>query len=111
MIEHTNHTVINDDSGHPQFVVVPYNEYVEHFKFESDEALIPHAVVRLQVANDCTLMEAWRRHLKLSQTEVATKMKTSQPNYAKIEKSENPRRDTLARVAAALGIDTLQLSE
>jgi DNA-binding XRE family transcriptional regulator len=111
MIEHTNHTVINDDSGHPQFVVIPYNEYVQRFQADADEALIPNAVVRLQVANDCTLMEAWRRHLKLSQADVAAQLGTSLPNYAKIEKNDNPRSDTIARVAAAMDIDTEQLTE
>ena len=108
MSARTNHTIIYEDDA-PRFVVVPYDEYLE--AFGEDDALIPHEVVQIQVGRDCTLMEAWRRYQKLTQKEVAWRLVISQPAYAKMEKSERPRKETIEKVAAALGISPEQLAE
>ena len=107
MIARTSHTVIYDDDA-PRFVVVPYDDYVEAF---SNEALIPHEVVAIQVDRDCTLMEAWRRHKGMTQEAVAAELEISQPAYAKMEKGGNPRPETLERVAAVFEVEPEQLRE
>ena len=54
-------------------------------------------------------MTAWREHLGLTQVEVASRLGISQAAYAQMERSKQPRRATLEKVAAALGLETDQL--
>src|SRR5699024_11668883 len=103
----TNIQTINDTAGKPAFVVMPYEQYLaEH----PDEALIPHAVVELMVDSDITLMAAWRRHLGLTQAQVAQRIGVSQAAYAQFERADKPRRATLDKVAAAFGVAAEQLT-
>lgn len=54
-------------------------------------------------------VRAWREYLRLTQAEVAARMGVSQAAYAQMESAKRPRKATLARIAAALGIDVEQL--
>ena len=47
---------------------------------------------------------AWRRHLGLTQAEVAERLGISQPAYAQQETAERPRKATRERIAKALDI-------
>ncbi|MCR4158826.1 helix-turn-helix transcriptional regulator [Kerstersia gyiorum] len=67
--------------------------------------MIPHAVISATV-DGATPVRAWREHLGLTQAEVATQLGISQSAYAQQEASERPRKSTLAKIAAALGIKT-----
>jgi DNA-binding XRE family transcriptional regulator len=80
---------------------------------EADElaqrGLIPWEVVRRSINEDISNARAWREYLKLTQQEVADRIGISQSALAQIEKAKRPRKETLQRVAAALGIHYEQL--
>jgi len=71
---------------------------------------IPQAVVEAHILRDTPIVRAWREHLGITQGELAAKMGVSQAAVAKLEKpNAKPRRATLAKVAAALGIALAEL--
>jgi len=66
---------------------------------------IPHDVVTRHVVEGVSLVRAWREHLGLTQSELAVRAGMKQSAIARIERATNrPRRSTLARLAAAMGI-------
>jgi predicted transcriptional regulator len=73
-------------------------------------ALVPNEVVEHVIMAKLTPVRAWREHLGLTQTEVATRIGISQAAFAQVEAPEvRPRKSTLQRVAQALGIQLEQL--
>lgn len=71
---------------------------------------IPHEVVVLEYELDCSLILAWREHLKLTQAELARRLNISRPAYAQMEaKGTKPRVVTLMRIAEAMGVEWEQL--
>ena len=106
----TNTQIINDEEGNPAFAVIPYAEYLHLVEAEYDDNLtIPHAVVAATLEGDSPI-KAWREHLMLTQTELAERMGVSQPSLAKLESpAANPRKNTLKKVAQAMGIELGQL--
>jgi len=67
-------------------------------------------VVWLSIEKGYSLTRAWREYLGLSQMEVAGRMGISQAAYSRMERPEaRPRRDTLAKIAEALGVEPSQL--
>lgn len=106
-----NYQVI-EYAGEPAFAVVPYDEFMQLIKGDDEDPGTPHDVVKIMVANGYSLIEAWRRYLKMSQNEVATKMGISQPAYAKMEKNTDTlRQSTLSAIAKALAVEVIQISE
>lgn len=65
---------------------------------------VPNEVVGHMVKDGLTPIAAWRRHLGLSQAEVAARIGISQPAYAQQEQAAKPRKATREKVAGALGI-------
>jgi len=102
----TNIQMINGPDGKPAFVVLPYDEYMR--LYESENELIPNEVVSATV-DGATPVRAWREYLKLTQAEVAARLRISQPSYAKQENSDKLRPASVTKIAAALGITTTQL--
>ena len=101
MSTRTNVQIINGPDGVPAFVVIPYAEYIaSHPK----EDLVPNEVVGFMVREGLSSIGAWRRHLGLTQAEVARRMAISQPAYAQQEAATRPRKPTREKVAKALGI-------
>lgn len=103
----TNIQLINGPDGHPAFVVVPYDDFVQ--AYQKEHSLIPQAVVGATL-HGATPIRAWREHLQLTQSEVALRLDISQPSYAKQEASDNLRPASIKKIAAALGITTAQLN-
>lgn len=97
----TNVQIINGPDGAPAFVVIPYADYVKDHPVDD---LVPHEVVGYMVKEGMTAVGAWRRHLGLSQAEVAARIGISQPAYAQQEQAAKPRKVTREKIAAALGI-------
>jgi len=62
--------VIEED-GKPAFAVVPYEKFL---RLIEPEPSIPHEVVPTTIRDGMSLIAAWRKHLNLSQIEVATRM-------------------------------------
>jgi len=92
--------------------VLPYNDYKKlssqlHHEKEGDR--IPHEVVSYMIDHDCSIVKAWRIHLKKTQKEVAERMKVTQGTYSTIENSKTNQKATLDKLAYALEISTEQL--
>ena len=71
--------------------------------------MIPNAVVGMVFDGSMSAAKAWREYLRLTQAEVAVRMGVSQAAYAQMEAARRPRKATLAKVVAALGLDVEQL--
>jgi len=97
----TNIQIIHGVDGLPAFVVIPYADYIATHPHED---LVPDAVVGLMVKEGLTPIGAWRRHLGLTQTQVATKLDISQAAYAQQEAARRPRKATREKIAVAMGI-------
>ncbi|CAH0147326.1 helix-turn-helix domain-containing protein [Pseudomonas mediterranea] len=101
----TDIQIINDAEGNPEFVVIPYAQYVAQ-KLEPE--LIPHEVAS-RIVDGATPIRAWREHLNLTQDDVARRLGISQPAFAQQESVAKPRRATREKIAAAFGIHADQL--
>lgn len=97
----TNVQIIHGADGRPAFVVVPYADYIASHPVED---LVPNEVVGYMVKDGMTAIAAWRRHLGLTQAEVAERLGISQSAYAQQETAERPRKATRERIANALDI-------
>lgn len=97
----TDVQIINDAEGKPAFVVIPYAQYIANHP-QADR--VPNEVVGHMVKDGLTPIAAWRRHLGLSQAEVAARIGISQPAYAQQEQASRPRKATREKIARALGI-------
>ena len=70
----------------------------------------PHEVVGLDIKYD-NLVKAWRKHLGLSQAELAVRAGVTQSALSQMEKAGvRPQRATLDKLAAALALRPEQLS-
>lgn len=97
--------------GKPAFAVVPYDKWLEITGTGEDENIyIPHEVVGYQVKNGLSLIAAWRKHLKITQKELAAKTGMTQAAISQIEKSDSkPQEKTVQKIAKAMGINIEQL--
>ena len=102
----TNVQNINGADGRHAFVVLPYADYIAS---RPQEDLVPNEVVGYMVKEGLTAIAAWRRHLDMTQAEVAQRLGISQSAYAQQEAAERPRKATREKIAAALGIPTQSL--
>lgn len=106
----TNIQIINGPDGKPEYVVIPYAQYLAERRAERlrDPDMIPNEVVGRTV-DGATPAKAWREHLGFTQAEVAAKLGITQGAYAQQEASDKLRRTTREKIAAALGIFPQQL--
>ena len=103
-----------ESGGKPAFAVIPYEQYLQLVSDSesSDEALIPHAVVGLVIEGDMNLVKAWRKHLGLTQADVAGHAGISQAALSQMERKDNAHRNaTLEKLAAAMEISVNQLMD
>lgn len=107
MREHIRHQVIEKD-GEPAFVVIPYEDYIRFISSKDD--LIPPEVAKRYLTDEVSMIKAWREYLNFTQKEVAGKMGITQAAYAQMEKpGARLKKDTLDKIASALGIAVSQL--
>ena len=104
----TEFQVIVGKDGKPAFVVVPYDEF-RRMKGGFTHGTVPNEVVNLTFERGVSPMAAWREHFNLTQEEVATRIGITQAAYAQMERVKQPRKATLEKVAAALGLEAEQL--
>lgn len=109
MNELTNSVQVITQDGKPVFAVIPYNEYLELVQAKAHEPTIPHEVVALVIEHEWSLVKAWRKHLGITQEELAHRTGITQPALSQIEKSDNPRNATIEKLAAAMGLDPEQM--
>lgn len=111
MTAHTEHHILKAPDGTPLYVVVPWDDYEEHFGGRpDDEVTIPHAVIVIEDERGVSLIRAWREHLGLTQDEVARRMGVTRQAYLQMESlAARPRVATLKKIAAAMGVAWEQL--
>ena len=92
-------------NGQPMFVVLTCDQYRQLVEEAGDnEPTIPHDVVVR--SRDVGLIRAWREYKGLSQQQVAEALDITQAAYSQMEKpTARPRRATLEKIAAALGLE------
>ena len=94
--------------GKPLFVLVPYDEFLR-LVGQDEEPTIPHEVVGMVVKNGWPLLKAWRKYLGLTQKELAERAGVTQAAISQMERSQNPRTETLEKLARAMGLKVEQL--
>jgi len=99
----TNVQIIRQPNGLPAFAIVPWDDYIKSLQNETDD-LIPNEVVGYMVKEGLSAIAAWRKHLGLSQSDVAARIGISQSAYAQQETATKPRKVTREKIAQALGI-------
>jgi len=116
MSAHTDIQIINQPNGIPAFAVIPWAKYLAHYRTEpvatrqyDEDEYVPHEVVGYMVKEQCSPIVAWRKHLGLTQTEVAARIGITQAAYAQQETAKKPRKATREKIARALGISPKQL--
>ena len=97
----TSVQIINGPDGNPAFAVIPYADYVANHPVDD---LVPNEVVGYMVKEGLTPAGAWRKHLGLSQQEVASRIGITQSAYAQQEQASKPRKATREKIAQAFGI-------
>jgi len=102
-VRHEFQVIVGKD-GKPAFVVVPYEEF-RRLKGGFTHGTVPNEVVNLSFERGVSPMAAWRDHFNLTQAEVASRIAITQAAYAQMERVKQPRKATLEKVAAALGLD------
>lgn len=101
--------MILGEDGKPAFVVVPYAQF-RRMNGGFTPGTIPNEVVGMAFDGGMAPAKAWREYLRLTQAEVAARMGVSQAAYAQMEAAKRPRKATLVKVAAALGLEIEQLN-
>ncbi len=104
----TEFQIIVGADGKPAFVVVPYKHF-RRIRGGLTEGTVPNEVVNLAYERGVSPMAAWREHFNLTQAEVAARIGITQAAYAQMERVKHPRKATLEKVAAALGLEVEQL--
>ena len=103
--------ILRDAGGHPAFAVLPFAQYQALVQGKSKpEPAVPNAVVNAVFDRELSVVAAWREHLHLTQADVARRMGISQAAYAQTEAAKRPRKSTLEKVAAAMGLEIEQLA-
>jgi len=115
MSAHTEIQIIKEPDGSPAFAVIPWDDYLDLMDEPAepapsqDEEWIPGEVVTAMVKDRLSAVAAWRKHLGLTQAEVAKRIGISQAAYAQQEKVAKPRKPTREKIAKALGISPVLL--
>jgi DNA-binding XRE family transcriptional regulator len=104
----TEFQVIVGQNGKPAVVVVPYEQF-RRMKGGFTHGTVPDEVVNLSFERGVSAIAAWREHFGLTQAEVAGRIGITQAAYAQMERVKQPRKATLEKAAAALGIEAKQL--
>jgi hypothetical protein len=94
--------------GKPSFVVVPF-EQSRRMKGAFTRGTVPNEVVNLSFERGVTPMPASREHFGLTQAEVAARIGITQAACAQIGRVKQPRKATLEKVSAAMGLELAQL--
>ena len=94
--------------GKPAVVVEPYDQF-RRMKGGFTHGTVPNEVVNISFERGVSALAAWREHFGLTQAEVACRIGITQSAYAQMERVKWPRKASLEKVAAALGLEVEQL--
>lgn len=99
-----------DQDNTPEFVVIPYKKFIELFPKHLHEIVVPHPIASLMANKKISRIRAWREHLKLTQKEVAKRLKISQAALSQMEiPGKKLQKTTVMKLAKALGLPPEQL--
>ena len=104
----TEFRIIVGADGKPAFVVVPYEQF-RRMRGGFTKGTVPNEVVNFSYERGVSPLVAWREHFNLTQAEVASRIGVTQAAYAQMERVKQPRKATLEKVAAAMGLEVEQL--
>lgn len=97
----------------PAFAVIPWDEYqdlISHYVPDESDVWFPQEVVEANAVRGESLIKAWREHLGLTQSDLATKAGMAQSAVARAERpGSRPRTATLKKLADAMGLTVAQL--
>lgn len=102
-----------EQDGERVFAVLPYQDYLSLIG-ETDDSNVyfPEEVANMVLLEEVSLLAAWRKHLKVSQAELAKRMGVTQGTISQMERPDSkPQRATIEKAAKALGITPEQLTE
>lgn len=102
-----------EQDGERVFAVLPYQDYLSLIG-ETDDSKVyfPEEVANMVLLEEVSLLAAWRKHLKVSQAELAKRMGVTQGTISQMERPDSkPQRATIEKAAKALGITPEQLTE
>ena len=108
----TNNVQIITENGIPAFAVIPYGQFklicqeIDK-QLASDDVL--HEVAAMVLEKGYSAPKAWRKYLRLNQSEAAAKIGVSQAALSQIESNERNQPGTLQKIAAAYGLTVEQL--
>ncbi len=110
---HIDNVQIIKQGGKAAFAVIPFDEYLKLTgQTLEPQVYIPHEVAEIALVEEVSLMAAWRKHLGLSQADLAEKMGVNQSAVSQMEKmNSKPQRKTLERAADAMKITVEQLTD
>ena len=103
---------ISEEEGR-RFAVVPLEQFTELVERagQAGALTLPHEIISRHLTDNVPLVRCWREHLGMTQVELAGRLAVSQAQVAQWERPDaNLRRNTLQKLATALGIDVQQLS-
>lgn len=84
---------------------------IDYDSDDTDEAIIPHAIVSIMITKQVSLLAAWRIYHGFTQQQVAEKLGITQANLSQIEKVDSaPQLKTKERLAEIYGCSVAQLS-
>lgn len=107
-------TYITDDKGVRLSAVVPIELFERLINHPGDcelreqlqddtgkgvDTLYPHEVVGIMARKQVSLIAAWRMYRNLTQSDVANIIGVKQSTIAQMERSSNPRAETLSKLA------------
>lgn len=108
LIKNLDWTIIKSGNK-PVAAAIPFKDYL---KLVEDDLTYPHAVAMKIAIEEKSPIQAWREYLKISQGELAKRMKMTQSAISQMEKpGSNPQKATLAKVAKALKINPALLED
>jgi len=108
----TNNVQVIMEDGNPAFAVIPYGQFklicqkIDELP-NSDE--VPHEVAAMVLEKGYSAPKAWRKYLRLNQSEAAAKIGVSQAALSQIESNDRNQPGTLQKIAAAYGLSVEQL--
>ena len=92
----------------PPMVEVPHDPFLR-MRGGFTPGTVPDEVVWAAFDRGLSPMAAWREHLGFTQAEVATRIGVAQAACSEMERVKHPRKATLEKVSAALGLEAEQL--
>jgi len=103
---------ITEEKGR-RYAMIPLERFTELMDRAgaADALTLPHEVAARHLAEDVSLLRAWREYLNLTQADLAAQMGVSQAQIAQWERpGARPRHATYKKLAAALGLHVTQLT-